>query len=286
MGQAKIKRRAGFSESQIRAWESDACVNFAVALARLTDWLLHVDWWWPSTDPDAALPVERLTPLRVYVADNHDQIFDVHGVRSIVQFNDRTIRPIIRRLGPGGVRTRYYSEADLFKLPLHSLPEEPKIAAATEAIGANQTFLSSIPRRSQSHLPAHEAARFTFGLCAVFAQALHEYTGAEPVGLLTSRFAPYLAGTAPSESGYFHSVVLHQDGSAEDSWGKAPLEEIATRFGAMDLRISRQEHQNVIANLRRHSAEQFDAALQDARALIQTHRRRQASGSTRGGRGE
>ena len=44
MGQSKIKQREGFPPKLIEEWEADDCVNFAVALARLTGWLLHVDW--------------------------------------------------------------------------------------------------------------------------------------------------------------------------------------------------------------------------------------------------
>lgn len=43
MGQSKIKQREGFPPKLIEEWEADDCVNFAVALARLTGWLLHVD---------------------------------------------------------------------------------------------------------------------------------------------------------------------------------------------------------------------------------------------------
>ncbi len=50
MGEAKIKQRAAFAPKLIEEWEAENCVNFAVALARLTGWLLHVDWW--STSPE------------------------------------------------------------------------------------------------------------------------------------------------------------------------------------------------------------------------------------------
>jgi hypothetical protein len=50
VGQAKIKRQAAFSDDLIAGWETDQCVHFAVALARMTGWLLQVDWWTPSLD--------------------------------------------------------------------------------------------------------------------------------------------------------------------------------------------------------------------------------------------
>ena len=275
MGQAKLKRRTAFAESLVQEWERDACVNFAVALARITGWLLHVDWWSPATDPDEEVPLERLRALRVYVADNHDSIFDVHGVRTIAQFNERTILPLARPLGTGGIRTRYYSEAAISELPLRTGPDEAKIVRADVAIRSNVGFLAGISPRAPSGLPAHEAARFTYGRCAAFAHALHEYTGAAPVALLANRFSPLFDGTRRSANGYFHSVVLHPDGSAEDSWGKATLQEVARRFGVLEFRISAQEHREVLAALQRNSSEQFEAALADARALVSAYRPRE-----------
>lgn len=260
----------------IDAWEADDCVNFAVALARLTGWLLHVDWWSTSTEHREDLPVDQLKPLRVYVADNRDGIFDVRGNRSIVEFNQRVIVNLARRIGSGvgGVYTRFYGEAQLAALPLRSQPDEGKIATATLAIQAHPHILASIPARTQPCLPAYQAARFTYGLCAAYAEAMQELTGLQPVALMAIRFAPLFEGTRRSETGYFHSVVLHPDGIAEDSWGKASLAEIASRFGVIEFKISNDEHRAVIAKIQTSTAARYDGALQDARKLIRAHRLR------------
>ena len=278
MGQAKLKRRIAFPQHLVEEWEAEDCVNFAVALARLTGWLLHVDWWSPGIDPDQEFPPERLKPLRVYVADHHDRIFDVRGIRTIAEFNERTIMGLARRHGTGGVRTRYYSEVALSSLRLHTLPDEAKISRAAEAIRANEPFFGAIPNRASGGLPAHEAARFTYGLCVPFAQALHELTDCKPVALLALRFSPFFEGTRRGDRGYFHSVVLHPDGLAEDSWGKASIEEIARRFGVLEFKTSSEEQRLVAETLQRNSPERFDAALRDARALLRAHRT-QAPGS-------
>lgn len=274
MGQAKIKQRAAFASHLIDTWEADNCVNFAVALARLTGWLLHVDWWSTSTEHLEDIPLDRLTPLRVYVADNRDAIFDVRGNRSIVEFNERVIVNLARRIGSGsgGVYTRFYSEPELAALPLRHQPDETKIAAATLAIQANPHFLASIPARTPPCLPAYQAARFSYGRCAAFAEAMQELTGLRPVALLAIRFAPLFEGTRRGENGYFHSVVLHPDGKAEDSWGIAPLAEIASRFGVLEFKASSAEHRAVVAKIQASSAERYASALQDARVLIQAHR--------------
>lgn len=271
MGQAKIKQRAAFRPELIEAWEREDCVNFAVALARLTGWLLHVDWWVPSTNHDADIPIDQMKPLRVYVADNHDLIFDVRGVKSIIDFNEGTIAPLARKHGTGGVRTRYYEEAALSSLPLRSLPDEAKIELATEAIKANTYFLAAIPSRQPPFIPAYKAARFTFGRCAAFAEVMQELTGLKPTALLAVRFSPQFEGTRRTASGYFHSVVLHPDGLAEDSWGKAALHEIARRFGVVEFRVSSDEHQIVVNNLKSASADLYEEARQDAMAVVQRY---------------
>ena len=159
MGQAKLKQRAAFASQLIEDWEADDCVNFAIALARLTGWLLHVDWW-TTREQSTDAPESELIPLRVYVADNQDRIFDVRGVRSIVDFNERIIMNLIRnaRLGSGGVRTRFYGETKLLSLPLRSQPNEIEIERALSEIKANPHYLNAIPKRTPPFIPAHHAA--------------------------------------------------------------------------------------------------------------------------------
>jgi len=274
MGQAKIKQRTAFSPELINRWEADDCVNFAVALVRLTGWLLHVDWWSTSIERREDVPLEELRPLRIYVANNGELIFDVRGIRPIWEFNQYILTPQIRKLslGNGGVYTRFYGEEKLPSLPLRSQPKEEEIVGSIAAIQANSHYLAAIPVRMSSYIPAHEAARFTYGLCAAFAEALHELAGLQPIALLAIRFAPHFEGTKCSNSGYFHSVVLHSDGMAEDSWGKASLEDIAKRFGVIEFKTSADEHRAVVKKLRTSSADRYAAALKDASDLIRIYR--------------
>ena len=272
MGQAKIKQRAAFAPHLIAAWEAEGCVNFAFALARLTGWLLHVDWWTPSTDHTVDTPIEKMRPLRVYVADNHNLIFDVRGVKSIVDFNEGSISPLARKFGSGGVRTRFYDEVGISALQLQFQVDEEKIAQATEAIKENSYFLAAIPLRQPPYIPAYEAAKFTYGRCAAFAEVMYELTGLPPTALLAVRFLPLYEGTQRGASGYFHSVVLHDDGMAEDSWGKASLSEIARRFGVVEFKTSDDEHRIVVNNLKLSSADLYEDARQEATVLVRQYR--------------
>ena len=272
MGQAKIKRREGFAPNLIEQWEADDCVNFAVALARLTGWLLHVDWW--STTPAESVSEDQLKPLRVYVADNREGIFDVRGIKTLVDFNHGTIVKLAQKIGTGygGVRTRYYAEAKLSSLPLRSPPDESKIARAMEAIKANPAFFNAIPAKPRSRIPAYDAARYTFGRCVAYAEAMHELTGLQPAAILVRKFAPLYDKTKRSDNGFVHSIVMHPDGMGEDAWGVAPIEDIAGRFGAIEFGTSADVHQEVVANYRRTSNDNYEAELKVARELISRYR--------------
>ena len=272
MGQAKLKQRAAFAPALVNEWEAEDGVNFAVALARVTGWLLHVDWWVPSLDPDNNVALEDCKPLRVYVADNGTRIFDVRGNRSLGDFIHRTIRPMAMRHGMGGVRTRYYAENALALLPLRCAPDPAKIESAAIAIETNTAYLASIPKRVTPCIPAAEAAEYTFGRCSVFAEAMHQLQGLESVALLATRFDPGADGTERGADGYVHSFVLHPDGMGEDSWGKADVRAIAHRFGVLEFRLSREAHGRVVKNLQRNSPELYEAAFDKAKELIQTYR--------------
>jgi hypothetical protein len=274
MGQARIKQREAFATQLIDEWEADDCVNFAVGLARLTGWLLHVDWSSISTEHKENISHDQLFPLRVYVADNHDRIFDVRGLKSIPEFSEGTILKLARKkgFGSGGVYTRYYDEAKLASLPLRIRPDEVKILRAMEEMKANSRYLNAISVRTEPCMPAHKAARYSYGLCAVYAEAMRELTGLQPAALLAVRFSPLFEGTRRNENGYFHSLVLHPDGLAEDAWGKASVADIASRFGVTEFKVSVDEHSNVIEKIRQSSADRYDVELKDAIDLIKTHR--------------
>lgn len=265
MGQAKLKQRGAFPAPLVEEWEAELCINFAVALARLTNWILHVDWWTPSTDRNADVPIEQMRPLRVYVGDNHDQVFDVRGIRSVEDFAHRTIEPLGRQYGTGGITTRFYSEEKLSELPLPGRLDERPLARATAAIESNATFLESISKRPAGGIPAYLAATFTFGRCAVFAEALRELTGLVPVALIADRYMPRWAG---GRIGYIHSMLMHPDGSVEDVWGRSSVSEVARRFQVAEHRLSFDEHQRVVNELKRDSPTGYERALAEAREAL------------------
>jgi len=277
MGQAKARKREGFPDALVDSWEADDCINFAVALARITGWLLHVDWVVKSLPPHDNVTMDKLVPLRVYVQDNREGIFDVRGIKALSEFQDSKIakraKGVLRAARtPGGVLTRYYSEEKLSSLPLRSFPDEEKIAIAAEAIKANPTFLERIPVRTKPCLPAYDAARYTFGRCASYAEAMCELTGLPPVAILAKKFSPMYESSPRASNGYFHSIVLHPDGMGEDSWGIARVEDIAARFGVIEFELSQSVYQDVVQNHRKESGDIYEEELSAARDLISKYR--------------
>jgi hypothetical protein len=196
------------------------------------------------------------------------------GAIQLVDFHQSIIAKRAKRIltVDGGVLTRFYAEAKLSTLPLQSLPDENKIALAVEAIKANPAYLKSIPERPPSRIPVHDAARYTFGRCVAYAEAMHELTGLQPVAILAKRFASLYEGTKRSDDGYVHSIVVHPDGMGEDAWGIAPIEDIAGRFGVIKFEISSDVHQEVVQNYHRTSSDIYEAELKVARELIFQYR--------------
>lgn len=274
MGQAKLKQRGAFAHNLIEEWEGRDCVDFAVALARCTGWLLHVDWWSPSSQrPPEASKESNFHPLRVYVANNADKVFDPRGVMSIFEFAERIVRRQVRERGftSGGVLTRFYAEDKFGDLPLRYQPDEQKVSQAVTEIDGHSSYLANIPLRNPSGLPAHQAARFSFGSCAAFAEAMREHAGLQPTALLAIRLLPGWEGTQVSDRGYFHSVVLHSDGTGEDAWGKAPLGDIALRYGVAEFVTSEGEHRTVIQNFKQNTPDVYAMRYAEAISLIQEY---------------
>ncbi len=211
MGAAKQKKLMGFSPQLISDWEKDICINFAIALARITKWILHIDWLTNDISPSATLIESKAIPLRVYVGDNSDNIFDVRGIKTIEPFTNGTIKKlaILNPTYKGAVRTQFYEEEKISSLPLKSPPDEVKILVAINEIKANAAFLSQIPQRKEPLLPAYSAAQFTFGRCAPYAEALYDLTGLQPTALIGLRFKPIFSA---NRIGYLHSIFCTKTG--------------------------------------------------------------------------
>lgn len=259
-----------FSRVQINDWEHDYCTNFAIAVSRITGWLLHVDYWVNTTNPRDDIKESEMIQLRVYVVDNMNNVFDVRGVKNLQDFCKNIITPLATKNATnsiGGIKTRYYIESRLSELPLRVMPNESKILKAINAIQANHTFLSNLPIRQKNEIPAHIAAKFSFGWCVPYAEALHSITQLPIKALIAVKNTPQNG----SPLGYIHSFVLHPDGTIEDSWGKQPIEHLSKRFNLVEYEISESEHTKVAENVKKHS-EIYAKAYLEAEEVLKKYR--------------
>lgn len=260
----KAKKVTQFPDYILRDWEASDGVNFAVALARITGWLLHVDWWTPTDNKEI---VENMKSLRVYVGNNFNHVYDLKGKQTIATFTNNIIRPISQKRGAnyGGIATRYYSEEKLFTLPLRVRPDEGRIRTAQKIINANTDFLDTIQKRQTPNVPAHIAADFTYGECNPFATVLSELRGYKPIALIAKEYNQ-LFGL--SKLGYIHSFNLYTDGGAVDIWGKDTIENIALRFGLTKYELDEAEHFKVNQKLKTNSPERYEETYKKSVAII------------------
>lgn len=269
-----------FSSKEIITWERSDCINFAIALARYSGWLLHIDWLAEGDQGPPNRSEKEMIPLRFYVGDHSDNIFDARGIMKIEEFCQEIISPIAEQKykrshffgNPCGVATRFYSEEKLRALHLQMKPSEMRIKEAIQAIRRNKAFLEKVPIREKPFIPAYAAANFTFGRCAVYAEALQNLVGIPATALLATKFMPMYERTERSPEGYIHSLVLHSGSTGEDVWGKQPVTEIARRFGALEFRLDENEHKRVIKNLKNNSPDTYNESYCEAESLIKTYR--------------
>jgi hypothetical protein len=241
------KHSSNFPEALVKHWEKSDGVNFAIALGRLTGWMLQVDW---LASEQHSLEAD-MTPVRVYVETNNDVIFDFTGKKSMKAFHKYVILPIgIKRskTRSESIDTRCYSEQKLREMPLKVKATEYEIEKATKAILANPSYLSFIPKRQNPDIPAHIASQFSHGRCVPFAEALKDLSGLTAVGISVIKYNEDCA----NQLGFCHTVIQHTDGLVEDAWGKQTLQQVLDRFyidecemsqEIFDLHRSRQQHE-------------------------------------------
>lgn len=253
-----------FPDFFLKEWEKDDGVNFAIALARVSGWLLYVDWWTPYTDA----PLELRKSIRVYVGADGDDIFDFTGKKNIENFNNNIISPIAEKRCTsfnGGIQTVFYSEEQLWKLPLRVKPNEDKVQKALDVISKSDLYLKKLPKRFNPQIPAYLAASFSFGHCAVFAQALQDIKGLKATAIIAEK---YTSQYQFSKIGYCHSLNIHSDGDYEDSFGKQPLDGILARFGIEKYRLDENTQIEVHEKLKRNSPVKYQEIYKLATELI------------------
>lgn len=260
----KANNKGQFPEYILRNWEDNDGINFAIALSRITGWILNVSWWSPTDEHEI---VEKMKPLRVYVQNNSNQIYDIRGKQTIATFSNNIIIPRCRKRGyeGGGVVDRCYSEQMLFDLPLRIKPCETKIEEAQVLIRKNTDFLGRIPLRNEPKVPAFIAAKFTYGSCCPFATALFDLKGFKPIAIIAKEYLRPFELTKP---GYVHSLVKDKDDNFIDAWGKDSLENIIQRYHVAKYELSEAEHYATNLRLKTNSPEKYNELYEESVAII------------------
>ena len=238
-----------FDKPLLDKWEKNDGVNFAIALARISGWLLQVDWLASYQDE----PVTDMIPLRVSVGTDQSDIYDFTGKKDLDAYYETILMPIATKRAngkQGGIANKFYSEEELFALPLRIKPTEAEILEARKVILQSDSFLKLIPTRINPEIPAYIAAHYTYGHCVVFAQAKKDGGTLPATAVIVSRYTEQFSG---SRLGFCHSVIMRPDGEAEDVWGKQPLSKILDRYGILDYSLSTEEHDRVNETLKRNS---------------------------------
>jgi len=265
MQQKKNVKTKAFPDVLLKLWEKNDGVDFAIALARLTGWMLQVDWLTSDEDED----VQNMIPIRVYVETNRNIVFDFIGKKSVIAFNKYVIQPIAfgrLRNGLKNITTRCYTEEALRELPLKVRSSDYGIEKATLAILAHPTFLASIPKRQNPEISAQVASQFSHGNCVPFAEVMQEMTALPAMGIEVSKYSD----VSGSRLGFCHAVIVHTDGNVEDSWGIQPLSVILERFYIEDYTMSEQIFLDAKDRQKRESPDRYNEAYKKALNLLKT----------------
>ncbi len=259
--------RGRFSAEFVSACEASLCVDWAVAFERITGWPVHI------------VHIAKL-PVRAFCEDDGRWVFDVLGMMSPIRHGD-IVSPLVKdREWPeaafidGKARTKLkigIACVGADHLQDYGLKaDEPRIAACEVAIRANAAYLGLVPERPKPWAAARDIARYSFGGCVVYAEALSRITGLPAVTMTPLGMTPGVQ----MRGGGFHDALLHPDGTLEDIWGRFLAERVAARYGMLDWEISAEPHGRMVAEALRTRPEAENDVLTAITVAEDLHGRR------------
>lgn len=251
--------RGRFSPEQVRQWEVDRCVAFAVAIERLRGWPVH------TTNIGDEV-------VRFQAEDASNRIYDPRGIFTTDRFDDNVALPLVRmrrdrppsafKDGYPRLGSRCIGEEGLADLGIFL--QKTQIQDAIALIQGNAAYLNFVPERPFPRLPAKALSKYSWKDCSIYAEALSRITGLPAVTMQPIHSA---AGD------HFHAVVQHPDGLVEDVWGRQSPEAIGRRYEMMRWMFDAQAHRDMIEEAYRVRSEfADDVAL--AENLIKKYRNR------------
>lgn len=249
----------GFLPHLVREWDEEDGVNFAIALTRMTRWILYVAF---VTDISGKKIV-----LRMFVGNHLREVYDFSGHIDYSSFLQTKLFPIAQERTNSiyAISTCYYHESELEQVPLRTMPNEQKIRLAQEAILKNTLFLAPIKIRDERNIPAFFCARYSFDYCSIFADAKRDLHQLPAFAIDVKKYEEkYFEPTL----GYCYSINMHPDGQYEDVWGKQPLEIILKRFGILEYELSESMHISVSAKLKKSDTIKYNHFYEESVFLI------------------
>ena len=259
--------RGRFSAEFVSACEASLCVDWAVAFERITGWPVHI------------VHIAKL-PVRAFCEDDGRWVFDVLGMMSPIRHGDIVGPRVKDREWPeaafidGKARTKLkigIACVGADRLQDYDLKaDEQRVAACEIAIRANAAYLGLVPERTKPWAAARDIARYSFGGCVVYAEALSRITGLPAVTMTPLGMTPGVQ----MRSGGFHDALLHPDGTLEDIWGRFPAERVAARHGMLDWEISAEPHGRMVAEALRTRPEAENDVLTAITVAEDLHGRR------------
>jgi len=215
-----------FPTDFISKCEQSLCVDWAVAFSRITAWPVHV------------VHVNK-KPIRAYAEDDGEWIFDINGMMRATDFSARIVEPLTKQVTWGEDDFAIVQGQQALKVAFACCGEEgldrygltiddEAVSHCEATIRSNSAYLSLVPQRPKPWYPADQLSKYSWGGCAVFAEALGRVAGLPPATMLPLEHEREVIGV---EGEGFHTVVQHPDGRVEDVWGVNSPEHVAKRYG-------------------------------------------------------
>ena len=251
----------GFSTKQIKEWNKDRGQCFAIALARITNWMIQVACFAKSEED------RNKTPLRFHVSDKNNRIYDFTGSYNIHKFYTDILQPIITQEQLQGIGCAFnaYSEQSLFKRSLQPRPTESQIKQMIEAIELNEDYLNAIPERKKPIVPTEYTVRFSHGKCNSFAEAMYDVKAIQPIAIVAKKFKE---NSSLTTLGYVHSCNIIDEDNVIDIWGIDTLQNVIDRYHIAEFELCQKTHLLEREKLKQISLMEFEENYNLSKKII------------------
>ena len=205
-------------------------------------------------------------PLRYYVANNSNLIFDFKGIFDVVEFVDYVTYPLLRKINNRNILNVVTDNISINEII--NLGNSNEVDDITKVIENNHNYLNEIPKRRHPRVPSSIATKFMFGHCNVFAQTMFELKNYKPIAIIATKYNDCFSN---SKLGYVHSIVVNDIGEYIDIWGIDSLENILKRYEIAEYYLSYEEHIEINQQLKNNSKDIYDVIYKESTDIIKKY---------------